>query len=170
MTAVATTETSVRDEAGFEAFARAYATRLLRTAVLLVGDRQDAEDLVQICLLRVANAWDRAASEAPHAYAHTVLTRLATDRWRSLRYRTRRLPLVDGPTERDDMGRVDIEQTLLAAMRALPTRQRAALVLRYWNGLGEAEIAQAMGCSQGTVKTHLARGVARSRQIGRAHV
>lgn len=149
----------MRDEAGFAAFVRAEGTALVRTAVLLTGDRADAEDLVQVCLVRLAGRWERV--DDPHAYARTVLARLAVDRWRRLR------PASVALSERDAVGDATAASVarvaLLGELRRLPARQRAVLVLRYYEGWSEAEIAVALGCSAGTVKTHAARGLARLR-------
>jgi RNA polymerase sigma-70 factor (sigma-E family) len=155
---------AMRQDAGFEAFARAHAAHLLRTAVLLVGDRADAEDLVQLCLLKVSARWGHGAGEAPHAYARQVLTRLSIDRWRRLRSRPAAVELPDLAAHDDPIARADTRAMLVTGLRLLPARQRAALVLRYWTGLSEAETAEAMRCSPGTVKTHTARGLAQLRR------
>ena len=76
-----------RDEAEFEEFAAREGGRLLGFALLLTGDRQDAEDLVQVALLRSAGRWS-AARERPEGYARAVLVNLARDRWRVRRRRT----------------------------------------------------------------------------------
>lgn len=152
----------MREDADFEAFARASAAHLYRTAVLLVGDPGEAEDLVQLALLSVHRHWARA-SEAPHAYAVRSLTRHNTDRWRRLTRRPATTELVDTPVPSDEFARADLRAALMAGLRRLPRQQRAALVLRFWMGMSEAETADALGCSPGTAKTHTARGLARLR-------
>ena len=150
----------MHDASEFEAYVAADGSRLLRVAYLMVGDRAEAEDLVQVCLLRVLRRWNRIDG-SPHPYARAVLARLATDRWRRLHARPRQVPLVDEHLDAaDPFGAADVRQALVTGLRALPARQRAALVLRYFEGLSEAETAATMGVSSGTVKTHTARGLA----------
>ena len=152
------------DDAGFDAFARASAPRLFRTALLLVGDRAEAEDLVQVTLIAVHRNWRRAA-DAPHAYAHRTLTTQFVSRWRHLLRRPATAPMTEHPAAGDAYAQVDLRATLVAGLRRLPRQQRAALVLRYWDGLSEQETADALGCTPGTVKTHTARGLARLREL-----
>lgn len=149
----------MRDEEAFAGFVRAEQTALLRTATLLTGDRGDAEDLVQVALVRVADRWGRI--DDPSRYVRTVLARLATDRWRLLRTRTAHVPLSEGDAVADPVGEAVARVAMLRELARLPHRQRAVLVLRYYEGWSEAEIAGALGCSAGTVKTHAARGLAR---------
>jgi RNA polymerase sigma-70 factor (sigma-E family) len=151
----------MRDEPAFALFVRAEGTALVRTAVLLTGDRADAEDLVQVCLVRLAGRWDRV--DDPHAYARTVLARLAVDRWRRLRHRPAPVPLSERDAVGDHTPDTVARGAMLHELAQLPPRQRAVLVLRYYEGWSEAEIATALGCSAGTVKTHAARGLARLR-------
>ena len=153
-------------EAEFEQFVAGSGRRLLRTAVLLVGDLGHAEDLVQVALERTARHWSRLDG-APEPYARVVLTRLATDRWR---HRSRRVGEVFGelPTM---AGRLDLasevadRQALIAALRVLTARQRAVLVLRYFDDLSEQQTADTLGVSTGTVKTTASRAIARLRHI-----
>jgi RNA polymerase sigma-70 factor (sigma-E family) len=155
----------MRDAQDFETYVRADATALLRTAVLLTRNRADAEDLLQSCLLRVGGAW-RQAQASPHRYSRRVLANLAVDGWRQ---RARRPPAValvpDVAAPGDDMARMDLYRTLVDGLRALPGQQRAALVLRYWEDMTEADTAAVLGCSIGTVKSHTARGLARLRAL-----
>lgn len=154
----------MREDADFEAFARASSAHLYRTALLLAGDQGDAQDLVQLALLSVHRHW-RRASAAPHAYALRSLTRHNTDRWRRVTRRPVTTVLTDRPVSEDAFARVDLRTALMAALRRLPRQQRAALVLRFWIGMSEAETAAALGCSPGTAKTHTARGLARLREL-----
>lgn len=155
-------------EAEFVEYVRADGSRLLRIAYLMVGNRTDAEDMVQIALLRVMRAWSRAQDD-PRAYARRVLTNLATDRWRWLRARPHQVALdesFDVPSTADDAAEwgVDTRRDLLDALRRLPARQRAVLVLRYFEQMSEAETAAVLGLAPGTVKTHTARGLASLRE------
>jgi RNA polymerase sigma-70 factor (sigma-E family) len=155
------------DEAEFEAFAARDGGRLLGFAVLLAGDRQDAEDLVQLALLRVAGRW-MAARQQPEAYARAVLINLARDRWRRRRRRDRET-LADDLAERAEPAAGDAaagvldRQVLLRACRGLPVQQRAVLVLRFWEDRTVAQTAELLGCSTGTVKSHTHRALARLR-------
>jgi RNA polymerase sigma-70 factor (sigma-E family) len=158
-----------RAEADFEVFARGIMHRLLRTAVFLVGDRHTAEDLVQVCLERTARHWRRIGGDNPEAYSRKVLVNLAIDRTRKLK-RGRDTP-IGAATDLDllgsardvlsglESGDADASGDLAAGLAALPARQRAVLVLRYWCDLDEREIADTLGISTGSVKTHASRGL-----------
>jgi RNA polymerase sigma-70 factor (sigma-E family) len=156
----------------FDDFVAAAATRLLRAAVFLVSDRQLAEDLVQSAFERTARHWRRVARTGnPEAYARRVLVNLAIDDGR----RRRRRPVVLGGGSDDleriggtapDRGIADLELRDLVerSLAALPPRQRAVLVLRYWCDLSEREIAADLGISTGTVKSQAARALGRLQQ------
>jgi RNA polymerase sigma-70 factor (sigma-E family) len=155
---------------GFTEFVRARSTPLLRTAVLLAGgDRGHAEDLLQGVLERMYVRWDRIEGP-PEAYARRALTHAAVNRWRGRRRRPE-LPLQaedpGPPVAGDPVGAVDLRDALVRALLTLPPRQRAVLVLRYFDDLPEAEVAAALGCSVGTVKSHTARALAALRTRGR---
>jgi RNA polymerase sigma-70 factor (sigma-E family) len=154
----------------FERFVTDRTGPLLRTAYLIAGNLAEAEDLVQETLLRVARHWPRVrAMEHPAAYARQVLVNLALD---GAAQRARRageltaaetsLDLADSRAQCDLQG-VDIQQELLGVLATLPARQRAVIVLRYWEDLPEAEVAGLLGCSAGTVKSTASRGLARLR-------
>jgi RNA polymerase sigma-70 factor (sigma-E family) len=155
----------------FDDFVAGAATRLLRAAVFLVGDRHLAEDLVQIAFERTARHWRRTRSGDPEAYARRVLVNLAIDDAR----RRRRKPLLPGggTEELDRIGGaapdrriagVELRDLVERSLAALPPRQRAVLVLRYWCDLTEREIAADLGVSTGTVKSQAARALARLQQ------
>jgi len=158
-----------RDEAEFEAYVASDSGRLLGFALLLAGNYQDAEDLVQTALLRLAGRW-AAARQNPTAYARTVLVNLARDRWRARRHRHRetlvadaaRLPLA---AARDGAAGVLDRQALLYACRLLPTAQRAVLVLRFWEDRSIEETAAVLGCTPGTVKSNTHRALQRLRAV-----
>jgi RNA polymerase sigma-70 factor (sigma-E family) len=140
-----------------------HALGLVRLAVLLVGDRASAEDVVQDAFLGLYRRWDRLPdTSAPLAYVRvSVLNGCRT----TLRRRSRsRLaaPLTDRPAESAEaLALLSEEQRAVAdALRRLPERQREALVLRYYLSLSEAEIAAAMGISRGTVKSATSRALA----------
>jgi RNA polymerase sigma-70 factor (sigma-E family) len=145
-------------EVTFEEFVTATAGRLLRTAVFLVYDRHLAEDLLQTTYERLARRWPRVRRTGhPEAYARKVLVNLAIDHGK----RRRDLPIgsiadlerISGPANETFPDGLD---HLLAA---LPAKQRAVVVLRYWCDLSEEEIAETLGISRGTVKSHTARAM-----------
>jgi RNA polymerase sigma-70 factor (sigma-E family) len=133
---------------------------LLRTAVLLKGSRVEGEDLLQDALERCSRRWPRQV-EHPAAYVRTTMVRLAGRRRHRLL-----LPLLQDPPSGVDDG-VQSEQRvdLLAALRQLPTGQRAAVVLRHWEGYSEAETADTLDCTVGTVKSQTSRGLRRLREL-----
>jgi RNA polymerase sigma-70 factor (sigma-E family) len=152
-------------EAEFEKFVAGSGRRLLRTAVLLSGDLGHAEDLVQTALERTARHWARLDG-APEAYARVVLTRLSTDRWRRRSSRVDEV-FVDPPEHgtRDLAAEVVVRQSLITALKMLTPRQRAVLVLRYFDDLSELQTAHALGVSPGTVKTTASRATAKLRRL-----
>ncbi len=156
------------DEQGREAF-RGYVTArsgpLLRTAYLLTGNRADAEDLLQTALAKTYLAWDRIRErEALDGYVRRVMVNTQTSFWRRRRVDERpveHLPeLVAG---RDAAADLDLHDALWSALARLPRRQRAAVVLRYYEDLSEAETAAVLGVSVGTVKSTTSRALARLR-------
>jgi RNA polymerase sigma-70 factor (sigma-E family) len=153
-------------DAGFTDFVRDRSTALLRTAVLLAGgDRGNAEDLLQGVLERMYVRWDRIDG-APEAYARRALTHAAVNRWRTRRRRPE-LPLLDadpgGAAPGDRPAEVDLRDALIRELLTLPPRQRAVLVLRYLDDLPDDEVAEALGCSVGTVKSQASRALSKLR-------
>jgi RNA polymerase sigma-70 factor (sigma-E family) len=157
----------------FDRFVAETAEPLLRTAYLITWDFAEAEDLVQECLFKVARRWPRIKKmERPVAYARTVVIHLALDEGKRRSQRRSELgPEATGLLEahHDDaavgiLGRVETSTDLLGVLRDLPPRQRAALVLRYFDDLSEAEVADVMGCSVGTVKSTTSRALGRLRR------
>ena len=153
----------------FDSFVTEHAGSLLRTAYLIVWEEMEAEDLVQECLLKVARRWPRVRRmELPLAYSRRILVNLATD---SSRRRMRRRLELDSVAQLagaepsiDPLGALDDRAELLDALAELPVRQRAVLVLRYFNDLSERQTAETLGVSVGTVKTSASRGLARLRE------
>ena len=156
-----------QDEEDFRDFVVGQWHALLRTAYLLTGDRGDAEDLVQSVLVRVHRNWHRIERrDAPAVYARRILVNLNASFWR------RRLRLHEQPTDRLPE-RVGADATEAHALRdelrraclRLPPRQRAVLVLRYFEDLSEADTAATLGISVGAVKSQTSRGLDRLRAI-----
>lgn len=151
----------------FEAFVTGRSTGLLRVAYLLAGDRDVAEDLLQVTLMRVARHW-RAAEAAPEAYARRVLINLSRDRVRQGRRRVVEAPWDEAaiPVRDDDLAEQIARRALLiAALARLPDRQREVLVLRFYADLSVAETALTTGTSEGTVKSNTSRALARMREL-----
>ena len=156
---------AARDD-DFVAFVDARSAALLRTARLLsAGDQHAAEDLVQTTLEKAYVAWPRIQRKgAQEAYVRSIMTRAAIDRTRQRRRRgevvTDEVPDVPvepvGPEDRDQV---------FALLAALSPRQRAVMVLRYYDDLSEAQIAQALGCSAGAVKSHASRALSVMRSM-----
>jgi len=154
-------------DAEFIAFVHRRGERHLRTAVLLTGDWHAAEDLVQSALIRLYQAWPRLdTTDDPDAYLRRIMLNTRRSWWRS---QWRREVPVDGLPESVDPADVSEQLVLSDAVRralaTLPARQRAALVLRYFEDLPEAEVARLMGCSTGSVKTHTHRGLRAMRTL-----
>ena len=149
---------------------------LLRTATLLTGDRSSAEDLLQTALAKTYLSWGRLRRrEAVDAYCRRVMVTTYAAWWRR-RWRgevpTERAALMrfrfprDGDAEHpapDPYAAVADGATLRAALDRLPRRMRAVVVLRYWEDLPEAEVADLLGCSVGTVKSQASRALAKLR-------
>jgi RNA polymerase sigma-70 factor (sigma-E family) len=156
----------------FDEFVNGATDDLVRTAYLLTWDEGETEDLVQETLLLLARRWTRVGTmEYPSAYARRVMTNLAIDG--RVRRRRRRDELRAGGQaveSRPDgaalraLGVVEDDALFHRALDDLPDRQRTVIVLRYWADLKEVDIAERLGCSVGTVKSTLSRGLARLRQ------
>jgi RNA polymerase sigma-70 factor (sigma-E family) len=156
-----------QSEAAFEEFVRCRQAALFRTAFLLSSDRGHAEDLLQGALERTYQHWRRvAASGNPDAYVRRIMVNLANDRWRSRRHVVEQGldAALAAPSERDCQAeRAESRDLVVRALRRLPVRMRTVLVLRYLEGLSEAETAAVMSCSIGTVKSQASRGLERLR-------
>ncbi|SCL53395.1 RNA polymerase sigma-70 factor, sigma-E family [Micromonospora citrea] len=137
---------------------------LLATAVLLTGSRTAAEDLLQAALERMMRHWNRVRGDK-EGYLRRTMYHLAIDQWRSRKRRPEVLSSVEPPGRSDGTDALDLRQALVQAVAALPPRQRAVLVLRYWEQLSEAEAAETLGCSIGTVKSTTSRGLSRLREV-----
>jgi RNA polymerase sigma-70 factor (sigma-E family) len=151
----------------FDAYVHERSPALLRLAFLLTGDTHLAEDLLQTSLVKVMGRWEQIAARGdPHAYVRKVLLHTAIG-WRRRRWQgerpSERLPEPAG--EADPASAADSRERLRRALLTLPPRQRAAVVLRHYEDLSEAEAARELGCSVGTVKSQTARGLDRLRTL-----
>lgn len=138
---------------------------LYRTAYLLVGHRGDAEDLVQTALAKTYASWGRVREvDAAAGYARTVLVNTATSWFRRRGWRAER-PTETLPEHAAPGSDPTDRPALVEALAQLAPRQRAVVVLRYYDDLSVAETARALGCSEGTVKSQTSAGLARLRTL-----
>lgn len=162
-----------RDQAAFAEFAAARAGALYRAAYLMIGDHALAEDLVQEALTKTYVAWPRLRDKGnAEAYARKVITTTAITWWRRRSWSAEK-PRDDVPEVAvgDHSDRIGDHDAMWAELQSLPPRQRAAIVLRYYEDLTERETAAAMGCTIGTVKSQVFAGLAKLRaRLGPAAV
>jgi RNA polymerase sigma-70 factor (sigma-E family) len=155
-----------RSATELERFLAERADHLLRTAALLTGSREAGEDLLQTAVERLLRRWRRFDGD-PEGYLRRTLCNLATDshrragRWRQKEPLLRTAPA----TTPDATGDVDLRDALVRLLLQLPVKQRAVLVLRYWEQLTDAETAAVLGCPEGTVKSAGSRGLMRMREL-----
>ncbi|MEU5722707.1 SigE family RNA polymerase sigma factor [Micromonospora sp. NPDC047738] len=147
----------------FAEFVTARSARLLRTAYLLTHDWAHAEDLLQTALVRAWGAWGRIDAD-PEPYVRRILVNVYASwwrrRWRQVEQPTSQLP--ERPTA-DELSHLDQRDQVWQAIGKLPRRQRTVLVLRYFEDMTEAQIADAMGISVGTVKSQATKALAKLR-------
>jgi RNA polymerase sigma-70 factor (sigma-E family) len=139
----------------FTAWAAARRRALVRSAFLLTGDHGRAEDLVQQALMKVAERWNRLADGNPDAYARTIMYRDHVSWWRRHKHGGRGLDdAILSVREMPRDGR-DLDQGLVLeqALSRLTPKQRAVLVLRFYEDMSERDTARALGVSPGTVKS-----------------
>ena len=149
---------------GFHEFVAARSSALSRTAYLLTGDPHAAEDLVQEALARVVGRWKSIAAKGdPEPYVRRVLYTLHVSRWRHVR----RHPITPAPPAgRDEAETATRRVVLRLALDRLTPKQRAVLVLRYYEDLTERQAAELLGVSVSTVKSQTADALAKLRQVG----
>nr|WP_088287128.1 SigE family RNA polymerase sigma factor [Kineosporia sp. A_224] len=156
------------DAAGFTAFVTARGPALLRLGWLLTGDADAAEDLAQEALARLVRHWDRVSRDGnPEAYVRTSMRSIWIDSWR------RRHGWSVSPTDAvPDAGASDpaidavpSRQAVVTALARLAPRQRAVLVLRFYEDLTEVATAKALGCSASTVKSQTREALANLRRL-----
>ena len=153
-------------ENSFEEFVAASSGRLFTMARLLTGgNRAEAEDLLQGAYERAYRHWGRICRRSePERYVRQILVNASVDRLRRLRRRPEVPLLLDLEAGTgDSAGAIEDRDLLVRGLADLPPRQRAVLVLRYFEDLTEGQIAAVLGCTAGTVKSQAARGLARLR-------
>ncbi|MEV8314592.1 SigE family RNA polymerase sigma factor [Streptomyces sp. NPDC059900] len=156
-------EASNHDE--FREFVAMRSTALLRLAVLLTGgDRHAAEDLLQIALMKAYGRWARI--EQPEAYVRQIMYRQQVNRWRLRRHRAETtVPVLPESGSQGAESESELRIALWAALGRLTKRQRAVVVLRYFEDLPEAEVAALLRCPVGTVRSTAHRSLAKLRGL-----
>jgi RNA polymerase sigma-70 factor (sigma-E family) len=150
------------DRKAFDEFVRARLANLLRFGHALTGSPHAGADLVQDALERTMLAWSRIdAKDDPEGYVRRIMVNRNVSIWR----RHRRERLVDEIPERHSPPPSERDDTLWEAIKQLPAKQRAVIVLRYYEDYSEAQIAATMGCSAGTVKSQASRAMAKLREL-----
>jgi RNA polymerase sigma-70 factor (sigma-E family) len=154
------------DERDFRVFVLARSAALLSFAHVLTGDRRDAEDVVQTALAATALGWHRVRRrDNPEGYVRRAVVRTHLNLVRRRLWRERPTgELPERPEPGGAQDRVDERDAMWRLLATLPPRQRAVLVLRFYEDLSESDIAEVMGCSRGTVKSQTAKALARLRQ------
>ena len=159
-------ENKEQQEAEFRSFAIAQRESLRKYAYLLCGDWYEADDIVQKSLTKLFAAWRRVEPGGAAAYVRKIVTNVYISHRRlSWVRRERATAEIPDKTYHRPQESVDVRLEVLAALKQLPARQRATLVLRYWEQLSVDETATAMGCSTGTVKSQSAKGLAKLRGL-----
>jgi RNA polymerase sigma-70 factor (sigma-E family) len=152
------------DDPGFRDYVTSRRRSLLRMAFMLTRNQADAEDLLQSALAKTYQAWDRIEDRnALDGYVRRAMVNTHISMWR--RRRLEEYPTDDIPDRAvaDHAGDSELSDALQRALDRLPSRMRTAVMLRYFEDMSEAEVAQALGISQGTVKSTVSRAVAKLR-------
>ncbi len=150
----------------FKGYVAARSAGLLRSGYLLTGNRADAEDLLQTALAKTYLAWDSIRDrESIDAYVRRIMVNTRTSWWRRRKHVSEIVTdeVPEPVATRDATADVVLHDALWTALAGLPKRQRAMVVLRYYEDLSEAETAAVMGVSIGTVKSTTARALAKLR-------
>ena len=151
---------------GFTDYFASRSSAMRGTAFLLCGDWHRAEDIVQTAFVKLYRAWNRVARhEVLDAYARQILIRTFLDETRRGFFHRERPTAEDADRVVHDQGGVEDRMVLTRALAKVPPRQRAVLVLRYWEDLSIEETAKALRCTAGTVKSQTARGLEAMRDL-----
>jgi len=156
----------VGDRVAFGEYVRSRSHALLRAAQALTGNRADAEDLLQVTLVKAYQSWERIDDPAAlDTYVRRVMVNTHISGWRRRRvdeFPTDEIP--DAPSAGDATSESDLHDVVQRAIDRLPRQMRAAVMLRFYDDMTEPEVAAALGVSVGTVKSTVARAVARLRK------
>lgn len=148
----------------YEVFVATRAPALLRYGYVLTGNPHDAADLMQEALVRLRTAWHRVANKRePEAFVRTTMARLHVSIWRRRRRETLVATMPEEPYTDHTFDLAELRDGLWDALTALPRRQRAVLVLRYYECLTDEEIAAILMISRGTVRSQAARALEKLR-------
>lgn len=157
---------SAGDRVAFGEYVRSRRQSLLRAAQAMTGNRADAEDLLQATLVKAYQSWDRIDDPAAlDTYVRRVMVNTHISGWRKRRvdeYPTDELP--DSPSTEDATRESDLHDVVQRAIDRLPRQMRAAVMLRFFDDMTEPEVAAALGVSVGTVKSTVARAMAKLRK------
>ncbi len=157
------------DDDGFRAFVRLRLGPLSRAAFLLTGDHHAAEDLVQGALIKLAGRWKRLARDGnPEGYVRKVIYHDHISAWRRRRRQAPEVAVGEVPdraVEGDGAGEVVLRLALLQALAKLTRKQRAVLVLRFFEDMSEMDTAETLGCSVGNVKSQTSHALGRLRVL-----
>ncbi|MFL6118913.1 SigE family RNA polymerase sigma factor [Actinophytocola sp.] len=156
---------SSEDPPDFQSWVEAHGDALTRFAYLVIGDHDRAADAVQDALVAACQRWQRIVVRgSPDAYVRRCVVNADRSRWRRFLRRERLEPdptlFADSTTHPDTAGAVVLEDAMWSLCQQLPSRQRAAIVLRYYDDYSDADIAAVLACSVNTVRSQIHRGLA----------
>ena len=152
------------DDAAFRDYVLSRGTALLRVAIMLTGNRADAEDLLQAALAKTYLSWDKINDRAAlDAYVRRAMVNTHISWWRRRKFEEYPTDELPDQVVSDHARESETAEVVRRALDRLPDRMRAAVVLRYFEDMTEPEIAEALGVSLGTVKSTVSRAVARLR-------
>jgi RNA polymerase sigma-70 factor (sigma-E family) len=157
---------SAGDHMTFGDYARSRAGMLLRTALALTGgNRADAEDLVQATLIKAYRSWDRISDQAAvDTYVRRAMVNTHISSWRQRRVEEYPTDEIPDRAAADPSDESDLHDVVQQALDRLPRQMRAAVMLRYYDDMSEPQVAAALGVTVGTVKSTVARAVAKLRE------
>lgn len=146
-------------------FVAAHERSLLRFAYMVTGNKHEAEDAVQDALLKVARRWHRVRPEGALAYVRTTIVNERRSRWRQAGRRVHTGPQEEAeqPSTHDGVLRYESDRAFFDLLRNLPRKQRAALILRYYYGLPDSEIAISLNSTPQTVRSQIHRALEKLR-------
>jgi RNA polymerase sigma-70 factor (sigma-E family) len=162
--AAGVTEHSASDD-GFRHVFTEHRTRVFRLAVLMTGNVHVAEEVTAEVFARVLPKWRAGSVTDVLSYLRRAVVNETRSRHRRREHEARAMARWGGPAVVVDTDRVALAEPLLAALRQLPARQRAVVVLRYHDDLSEADVADILGLAPGSVKSHASRGLAQLRTL-----